>query len=58
MVKNDERQFESDSEAAILEAYKKNDKAFKSLLENREKFDAFKLALAKYTFEEIRSRNG
>lgn len=44
-------------EAAILEAYKRNDKAFKSLLENKEKFDAFKLALAKYTFEEIRSRH-
>jgi len=41
---------------AILEACKQSDEAFKSLLDNAEKLEAFKLALAKYTFAEIKAR--
>ena len=42
---------------AILEASEKSYESFKALLENKEKFDAFKLVLAKYTYEQIKARN-
>ncbi|MGN0888777.1 MAG: DEAD/DEAH box helicase family protein [Kiritimatiellia bacterium] len=43
-------------ENAILEAHQGNDEAFKALLEDKEKLEAFKMALAKYTFGELRAR--
>ena len=48
--------FPDEIDKAMMEALRQNDKAFDDLLHDHDKFAAFKLALAKYTYGEIQAR--